>query len=202
LNLKRRLLLAFGLVCLQLLYLPVNRFASGGITLQTTLDKAIPIHPTWVVPYLLVLPWWLAGLLWAALRMEDRLYRAFIIAAVFTILVGTLIYILFPTYEPRPSISDTGWAAKLLRRVYLGDRPYNAFPSSHTYLTALISFFFWRWKPRLALLWLAILVIVLLSTLFTGQHSILDLVGGLFLAGAGAWLGLRLTKHAARAESR
>jgi membrane-associated phospholipid phosphatase len=201
LSVKWRLLIAFGLVCLQLLYLPVNRLASGGVTLQTTVDKAIPLYPIWVVPYLLALPWWLAGLLWAAIRMQGRLYRAFVIATAFAILVGTLIYIFFPTYEPRPSITPTGWAGDLLLRVYQNDRPYNAFPSSHTYLTALISFFFWRWKPRLALLWLGILVVVLLSTLFTWQHSLLDLAGGLFLAGAGAWLGLHLTRHASREES-
>jgi membrane-associated phospholipid phosphatase len=47
--------------------------------------------------------------------------------------------------------------------------------------------FYARWYPRLRLLWLGILIVVGLSTLFTGQHYILDVIGGIFLG----WVGYR-----------
>lgn len=192
---SRWLLLAL-LLGLQLLYFPVNRLAQGGIMLQTALDPLIPLVPLFTVPYLLALPWWLGSLVWAAARMPARLYRALVIAALLAILSGTLVYIFYPTYVVRQPVSQQGWAADLLRWVYSNDRTYNAFPSSHTYLTALICLFWWRWQPRLRILWAGILLLVLLSTLLTGQHTLPDVAGGLALAAVCSWIGLRVTNMA------
>jgi membrane-associated phospholipid phosphatase len=74
------------------------------------------------------------------------------------------------------------WATELLRYVYSNDDVYNAFPSGHVYLTTVISLFWMEWYPRYRWLWIAIVVSVLLSTLFTHQHYLPDLGGGLILA--------------------
>jgi membrane-associated phospholipid phosphatase len=53
----------------------------------------------------------------------------------------------------------------------------------------LIAFFWWNWIPKLRALWVGIAVVVVLSTLFTGQHHLLDPVGGLVWAAGGYTLG-------------
>jgi membrane-associated phospholipid phosphatase len=67
---------------------------------------------------------------------------------------------------------------------------YDAFPSGHIYITTLLALFFSRWYPRQKLLWFLILVIVSFSTLFTGQHYILDVIGGYAVAFSGYHFGL------------
>jgi membrane-associated phospholipid phosphatase len=67
---------------------------------------------------------------------------------------------------------------------------YDAFPSGHIYITTLLALFFSHWYPRQKLAWILILVIVSLSTLFTGQHYILDVLGGYAVAFSGYRFGL------------
>ena len=50
--------------------------------------------------------------------------------------------------------------------------------------------FFARWYPRYKPLWIVILIVVSLSTLFTAQHYILDVIGGYLVALAGYHFGL------------
>ncbi len=183
-----------------LLYLPINRLAQGGVALRTPLDDLIPLWPVWAVPYLASVVWWLGASLWAALRMEDGLYRALVAAMLIVNLAGFAIYLLFPTYVERPALSGTDWATSLVRFIYSQDRVYNAFPSGHTYITVLIALFWWRWQPRLRWLWIGGTLLILLSTLFTRQHFLADLLGGIVLAVTGWWLGRRIGSAGEPAE--
>ncbi len=192
---RKRWLWLILVLALQMLYFPINRLAHGGVMLQTALDAYIPLLPIFTVPYLLALPWWLGSLVWATVAMPKPLFRALISAVLPVILCGTLIYILCPTYVTRSPVIAQGWSADLLRFIYQNDRAYNAFPSSHTYLTTLICLFWWHWKPHLRWLWVLILALVLLSTLFTHQHTLPDVAGGIALASAGYVFGFHLANR-------
>jgi membrane-associated phospholipid phosphatase len=171
----------------QLLYFPINRAAQGGAVLATPLDAWIPLWPIWAIPYLLSLVWWLGCFIWAALRMDPFLYRAFIAAILSVLMASYAVYLLYPTYVERPPLEGASWPICLMRFIYSNDRVNNAFPSGHTYNTMLILFLWWRWRPRHRWVWVGVSVIVLLSTLFTRQHNLPDLLGGIALA----WLGSR-----------
>lgn len=190
LNLGKRLLRLAILFAVQCLYFPINRYVQGGVMLSTPLDAFIPLWPIWAVPYLLSLQWWAIAFIWAALKMPDDLYRAFVVALLGVMLTSYLVYIIYPTYIERPVLAGTDWATELVRLIYSQDRVYNAFPSGHTYFTVLIALFWWDWKLRLRWLWVAITLLVLLSTLFTRQHNLPDLAGGTALAYAGYRLSL------------
>lgn len=174
----------------QLLYFPINRGVQGGVILATPWDAQIPLWPIWSLPYLLSLVWWGIAFFWAAWKMETKLYRAFIIGTLSVILFSYLIYLLYPTYIERPMIKGRGWTTDIIRFIYSQDRVYNAFPSGHTYTTVLISLFWSRWFPKKRWLWILIAIIVLVSTLFTGQHNLPDLLSGALLAWAGYHFGL------------
>jgi membrane-associated phospholipid phosphatase len=169
------------------LYFPLNRTLTGGFNLSTPLDAWIPLWPVWVVPYLLCLPAWAGGLVWAAWKMDERLFRSFVSAGLFVLLSATFFYYVFPTYVRRPTVTGNSWAVQLLELVYHNDKAYNAFPSGHVYQTALLSLFYNRLYPCHQWFWISIVVIVALSTLFTHQHNLTDPFGGLAIA----WLGYR-----------
>jgi membrane-associated phospholipid phosphatase len=187
-TLKIRLVWLVAIFLAQALYFPINRTVVGGVVLITPLDAWVPFWPVWAVPYLLSLLWWAGCSVWAALKMPASLYRAFVVGVLVTLLTSYAFYIIYPTYVERPLVEGAGWQFDLIRAVYANDCLNNAFPSSHTYMTMLMVFFWWNWQPKLRWLWLAIAVIIVLSTLFTGQHNLPDPVGGIVWA----WMGYRL----------
>lgn len=167
---------------LQCLYFPTNQLMQGGTVFKTALDSYIPILPAWTVVYLSWFPFVFGGFCLAALKFEEPLFRAFFRAASLSILTGILIFIFFPTYMERPPLVGDDWATNLLRWVYSHDGVYNAFPSGHVYIATVIALFLSRWKPALRP-WLFVYVgMIILSTLFTGQHFLPDPIGGLLLA--------------------
>ncbi len=189
-NLKKRFILVLLIVVAQCLYTFTNRTMVGGLLPRTFLDNYIPLWPIWVVPYLLVDMIWIGFSLLAAWKMDERLFRAYVIASLATILPSMLFFVLCPTYVERHAVTGGDWASSMLRFLYANDRANNAFPSGHMYFAVLLAYFVTRWKPRL--LWFATLmvIVVVCSTLFTGQHYVLDLVGGALFAAVGISIGM------------
>lgn len=182
-------LLALGAV--ELLYFPINRLAQGGMSTRwPALDDLIPLWPAWVVPYLLSVVWWNGCFVWAAWKMGEANWRALVRGAIVVMLSSYLVYLVWPTYVVRQPVPGDGWAAELLRAVYAHDRTYNALPSGHTYSAVLIALFWSHWLPRWRWLWIGSAAVVILSTLFTGQHHLLDPLGGALVGYLGYRFGL------------
>jgi len=175
--------IAFLLVayCIQLIYLPTSARVSGGIEPKLPID-IFPIWPIWVLPYVLCYVLWLVGAVWIVLKMEDRLFRSFIAACILTFTIGSTTFIFFPTYVRPAVLHGNDIFTALLHLIHHNWGRYDAFPSGHVYITTLLVLFFSRWYPRYKYVWISILVIISLSTLFTGQHYILDVVGGYSIA--------------------
>jgi membrane-associated phospholipid phosphatase len=191
-SLKKRIALVSIPVILQLIYLPTSHFMTGGIAPRIPLDSFIPIWSIWVVPYMLVWPIWIVAYSWAAFKMQGRLFKVAVASATFTIAVGMTIFMLYPTYVTLPVIKGTDFFTNALRYVYANDGRYDAAPSGHVYMTTLLALFYSLWYPRLKWLWMTILVIVCMSTLFTGQHYIMDVITGLILGIGGYYAGFWL----------
>lgn len=188
----RRLLWILLIWSIQLLYLPTSELMTGGIEPKLPID-IFPIWTVWVVPYVLCYPLWFAGFAWATFKMSDRMFRHFVIAFLVTCSVSIVIFIVFPTYVPVAVLPGSDPFTILLRWIHEGAGRYSALPSGHIYITALLVFFYSLWYPRYKPLWISILVIVSLSTLFTAQHYILDIVAGLLVAALGYFVGLKWT---------
>lgn len=189
---QRRILLVTHLVVMGG-YLVINRVMGhlgGGTTFDIWLDQYVPLWPIWVAPYVLALVWWGVAILWAFLKMEDGLYVAFTTGWIGACLIGYSIFILYPNYMIRPEVTGDGWAEMFIRFIYANDRVYNAFPSQHLWDTVIITLFFGRLKPALRWPLWGFTFIVALSTLFTGQHWILDVLGGTLLGVIGYYIGL------------
>lgn len=187
-----RLAMAFLVVVAASLYFPLNRKLRGGFNLSIWLDDRIPVWSVWVVPYLLCLPVWAGGLIWAIWKMDEQLFHSFISACLFVLISAALFYYLFPTYVKRPILTKSNWSTRILQMVYRNDGDYNAFPSGHVSQTSLICLFYGHLYPNLAWLWISMVIVVILSTLFTRQHYLVDPFGGLVIAWVGYRFGLYL----------
>lgn len=188
-TLKKRIVLFLIALSIQLIYIPTSNQTSGGIEPKLPID-VFPIWPIWVVPYVLCYPLWVAGAVWAIRKLEDRWYKAFVTATIVTFSIGALTFLLFPTYVPAATPVGDDIFATHLRTIHETWGRYAALPSGHIYITTLLALFLNRMYPRYRWVWFLGVVIVSLSTLFTAQHYILDVVTGYLAALAGYYAGL------------
>ena len=183
-------ILAIAFVCgIQMLYLPTSEQTHGGVELKLPFD-IFPIWPIWIVPYMLCYVLWIFGFIWAFFKFDDRLFRAFAIAFIFAGTISVAVFVFFPTYVKPAFINGNDALANLLRSVHEDWGRYAAFPSGHVYITSLMALFFSHAYPHTKKFWMATVILVVLSTLFTGQHYIADALGGLLIGFSGYYFGM------------
>ena len=172
-----------GLVAMVPIYLFIGRPSPGRVhhAPAIALDDAIPLLPAWSLIYgalyafLIALPVFLV-------REEEHLRRT--VRAYLTVWIGAyLVFLTYPTVAPRPAtVGGTGFGAWGLRLLYGMDPPYNCFPSlhvAHSFVSALTCL---RVHRGVGVAALAAAGLVALSTLFTKQHYVSDVVAGMGMA--------------------
>ena len=153
-------------------------------------DRALPLQPVWALIYgalymfLIVLPVFVV-------REEEHIRRTFwTYLAVW--ITAYICFLAYPTVAPRPAqVAGDGFAVWGLRFLYDADPPYNCFPSlhvAHSFVSALACYGVNR---RLSLAALLCATLVAVSTLFTKQHYIADVIAGILLAFAAYVVMLR-----------
>jgi membrane-associated phospholipid phosphatase len=167
--------------------------ASRGGTVSTpalALDRLLPLAPTWALVYgalyafLIVLP--------VLVVQQEELIRRTVWAYLTVWTIAYVCFLLYPTVAPRPdTILGNGFAVWGLRFLYDADPPYNCFPSihvAHSFVSALACYRVHRTLGFIAVLCASL---VALSTLFTKQHYVADLIAGIVLALAAYTVFLR-----------
>ena len=154
------------------------------------LDQLLPVQPVWALIYgalylfLIVLPVFVV-------REQEHIRRTFL-AYLAVWLTAYVIFMAYPTVAPRPDkVVGKGFANWGLRFLYDADPPYNCFPSlhvAHSFVSALACYPVHR---RVGVFATVAAAIVALSTLFTRQHYVLDVVAGVVLACVAYWIFLR-----------
>ena len=184
--LKKRITLLLGVIAIQAVYTPTSLLMTGGIEPKFAWD-IFPLRVAWVIPYVLCYLLWIAALLWLIVRTNEAQFRKAIAGLFFACSLGVLVFLLFPTYVVHPDIRGEDLLSKLLLSLMIAGGDYDALPSAHIYVTTILALFYSEWFPKQRWLWIAIVVIVSLSTLFTKQHYIADVLAG-YLTG---WMGYR-----------
>jgi membrane-associated phospholipid phosphatase len=145
------------------------------------LDRALPLQPAWALVYgslylfLIVLPLFVV-------REEEQIRRTLL--AYLTVWIAAYVcFLSYPTVAPRPvMVLGDGFAAWGLRFLYSADPPYNCFPSlhvAHSFVSALACH---RVHRGVGAGTIACATLVAVSTLFTKQHYVLDVLAGVLLA--------------------
>ena len=165
------------------LYFPINRLARGGGELALAIDRHIPLVPAFIVPYLFGALLFIVLPVYAAIRIKPGEFESYVISLLAAAIVSYIIFITLPTYVVRPEIVNQDLFSRAVRILYKTDKAYNAAPSGHAFYTTLACLYMSRWYPKYTPIWGIIALAILVSTLLTRQHNILDLVSGLALAG-------------------
>ena len=103
-----------------------------------------------------------------------------------------MIFLAYPTTNTRPVIEGSGFWDLLAGWLYSIDAADNLFPSIHC-LVSWFCFLAVKGQKKIPIWYKAVsfilAVLVFLSTLFTKQHVIVDVAGGIFLAQGCFWIG-------------
>jgi len=144
------------------------------------LDALIPVEPAWAPVYLSL---FLAALLPAFVLHQQELIRRTLLAFIAAWLSAYAFFLAWPTRLPRPAVTGgEGFLAWLLQAIHSSDAPYNCFPSLHVAQCFLAAFAVHRVHAgvgRAAGVWASAVAV---STLFTKQHYVVDVAGGVVLA--------------------
>ncbi|MBO4415312.1 MAG: phosphatase PAP2 family protein [Lachnospiraceae bacterium] len=163
-------------------------------------DNAIPVIPGFAIIYLLAFPFWYISYFMICRSDPDKC-RATVIVSVTAKLLCGLIFVMIPTTGPRPDVTGSGISGTLLGFIYAMDTPDNLFPSIHCF-ESVLCFLFINDEPKvhrsIKLSALVLAVLICLSTLFTKQHVLPDVLSGILLAVAAYFARRLLMSHSLR----
>jgi membrane-associated phospholipid phosphatase len=179
-----RSLLASSFVSLAPMYFIIALYTRTRATHtpEIALDRAMPVQPAWMLIYgslyifMIVLPM-------LVVRRRDLIMRA-LQSYLAVMAIAYAGFLLYPTSAPRPAqVIGDGFAAWTLRIAYDIDPPYNCFPSLHvaySYVSALVCLHVHRRVGIVAIAWASLIAI---STVYTKQHYVVDVIAGALSSG-------------------
>ena len=159
--------------------------------IESNLDLRLPFLPQFLIIYFGCYIFWAANYILAARQDREDVYR-FFTADFISRCVCLVIFLAYPTTNTRPVIEGSGFWDLLAGWLYSIDAADNLFPSIHC-LVSWFCFLAVKGQKKIPIWYKAVsfilAVLVFLSTLFTKQHVIVDVAGGIFLAQGCFWIG-------------
>ena len=148
-------------------------------------ERRIPFLAFMILPYMSIDLFFVAGPFLCESREELRTLARRIVMAIVAAAAGFLLLPLRFAFE-RPDAA--GWLGAIFDSFRMLDQPHNLVPSLHITLLTILTDLYARHTRGLLraglLVWLGL---VGLSTVFTYQHHVIDVVGGLALAVVCFW---------------
>lgn len=172
------ILMAFTAIILYL-YVAFNVPQSINHVMRIAIDNQIPRLSIFTIPYLVFLPWLYGTLIYS--WYKNRSFRQLAYAFIVINLIAFFVYQTFQTYVPRDPITSNDLFSGILQFIYNNDQAYAGFPSLHSALSASIATYFVIRHNKWSRAVIAMAVLIVISTLFTKQHFILDAVSGVAL---------------------
>ena len=155
------------------------------IDLSMGLDHRIPFNPVLGWLYIWALP---AAAMPGFVVRSEHLFRLTAFAYFLVMTVSILVFGALPetaiAFRPSTTILDLAQPSQwLVANIYAIDPPGNLFPSLHISLTALSAFAAWKSSKLLGLVAFTGLCCVAMAACAVKQHFLVDVFGGLALAG-------------------
>ena len=151
-------------------------------------DDYIPFCEYFIIPYYLWFIFIAATVFYFAfINKNKKEYWQLVCSLGIGMTLFIIISLIFPNgQELRPSLSGDGIFIELVRYLYKIDTPTNVFPSIHVFNTVACCIAIFRHKffhhRKLILAAAGILgTLIVLSTIFLKQHTLLDVVGAIVL---------------------
>lgn len=148
------------------------------------IDNMIPFVKEWIIIYVICYVFWAVNYILVTHEGKEAWFR-FAASDMLSRIVCLAFFILLPTTNTRPEITDMDFTGRIIQFIYDVDKPTNLFPSIH----CLVSWFCFVGirRSRRIPFWYKCFscifaLLVCASTQFTKQHYLIDIFGGLFLA--------------------
>ena len=143
--------------------------------------------PAWTIAYVGCFAVWVINFILICRENRDICYRFLASEAIAKVICG-LFFVFLPTTNVRPELTGSDPFTWVLGVIYFLDRPVNLFPSIH----CMDVWFAWRGLlpcekvPRAYKYFSFVFaVLVFCSVLFTKQHVLVDIFGGVLVAEVG-----------------
>ncbi|MFJ7753622.1 phosphatase PAP2 family protein [Peribacillus muralis] len=185
------------LVLTSSIYSIINQSSGHAVDVTTLIDGEIPFIKEFVVPYLLWYPY-IYGLLIYYCFVDRKHYFVALGSLVSGKLVCFVIYSLWQSTVPRPDVVGNDIFAHLMRFVYSHDQPVNCLPSIHVLTTFIMMIVVHKRREQHKWEYAGVTAfgtLIILSTLFTKQHAVLDVLSGILLA-CGMYAAMQYMFHA------
>ncbi len=156
--------------------------------IHTTLDEKIPFIEHFIIPYLLWFAFIAVFVVYFFFKDKKEFYQlaAFLISGMTLFLIISTVFpnglMLRPTSFARDNIF-----VDLCKGLWKADTATNVFPSIHVYNSIVVATAVVKSKHLKKYRWVQISSVILatlivLSTMFLKQHSVIDVIGGIVLA--------------------
>lgn len=159
--------------------------------IECQFDRLIPFCEYFIVPYIFWFVYIAASFYWFILYEEDVLFYKFAAVMFGGMTIALIIYTVFPNgIQLRPDLDASKsvftWLTSL---IYKADTCTNVFPSLHVYTSVVAAMFFTKSKLVSRKHYVRPLIftvsgLIVMSTVFLKQHSVLDVVAGSIMAWA------------------
>lgn len=157
------------------------------------LDGRIPFCEWFIFPYFTWFPYMVAAGLYFILK-DHEAFERYMLSLIVGFFISTLICSVFPNGQNlRPDFYRNNFAAQIVKWTQEFDTNTNVFPSMHVVgalgtAIAVASAATLRKKIWLRILNVLLCTAIILATVFLKQHSVLDIFGGVVVAGVTAFV--------------
>ena len=168
------------------IFLIQNHFNHGLYRIHSGIDDMIPFVPAFITGYSL---WYLllaAVGIYFLFRSEEDLYKTFYSINI-CMVIALSIYLIFPNYIAlRPSYYEQDFFSQWVKMLQTIDNPEGVCPSLHvatsiSLYTGIAGSSCFRQRKGVKALAFIIVSFIIVSTVFIKQHSVIDVIFGIFL---------------------
>ncbi|MBP1759448.1 MAG: phosphatidic acid phosphatase [Firmicutes bacterium] len=169
-----------------IIFLVVDNINLAGDKIQSKIDDMIPFVPIFIIPYF---AWFIfivaTGII---LYKKSKLdLRKTYLSVNLCMLIGLVVFFLFPNYQTlRPEVYADDVFSQWVRLIQIGDSPSNVCPSLHVAIsislyTGLTHSACFEKRKDIHFFTLILTNLIILSTVFIKQHSVIDVAFGILL---------------------
>lgn len=174
-----------SLVCIQSILYFISKLLQGDLNLVgNVIDTKIPFVPAFFIPYciwylmIFIIPYYLYC------KDKDKFIK-YTMAYILCSMIGNVVFISYPSTVARPTVTGTDIFSLIAKFIYWIDTPTNCFPSLHCAISMLFILYICESKNTNIITKISVCIIsilIMLSTLFTKQHVVVDFISGDILA--------------------
>ncbi|MGN0172989.1 MAG: phosphatase PAP2 family protein [Acutalibacteraceae bacterium] len=159
------------------------------------IDDLIPFMPQWITVYFGCYISWVVFYIIICRESKEVCYN-FVTAEIIAKLICLIVFVVYPTeMMHRPDALSATFFDKAANFLYAIDKPYNLFPSIHCF-ASWICFRGISWCEKVPvgvkITAFVIAILVFLSTVFTKQHYVIDIIGGIIVTEIGIFISKKL----------